>query len=103
MSPIEPISIESATRDDLIRIVETLLRENAHLRKRVEKLERSNARSATPFSKGKGKPASERKKPGRKGRGQGDKGDFKHRDKPEPKPSCILTTPDGKPTGKSPF
>jgi len=57
------------------------------LLQRVEELERANARSATPFSKGKPKPASEKKKPGRKGRKNGDKGDFKHREKPEIKPT----------------
>ena len=80
---VDPESLDSASKDDLILIVKALVEENLQLRKRIEELERANARSATPFSKGERKPKNQRKKPGRKGRKNGDKGQFKHREEPE--------------------
>ena len=85
MHSVDPESLGSANKDELILIVKSLIEENLQLEKCIEELKRANARSATPFSKGKSKPKNQRKKSGRKGRKNGDKGEFKRREEPEPK------------------
>ena len=79
--------IQSASREELIELVKNCFTEIERLHKRIEELERDRARPATPFSKGEPIPKSEKKKPGRKGRKNGDKGSFKHRQAPEIKPT----------------
>jgi hypothetical protein len=73
--------LDDLSREDLLKLVVAQAEEIAELRKELEKVKRKKARSATPFSKGKGKKAP--KKPGRK-RG---KGDFTNRKEPEIKPT----------------
>lgn len=68
--------LDSFSRDDLIRLILELQRQNEELRKQVEQLRRKDKRSAAPFSTG------ERKKnPKRPGRKPG-QGEFSRR--PEP-------------------
>lgn len=56
--------LATASREELLSVIELLCAENVQLRAEVEELKRKKARSATPFSKGKGK--ANPKKPGRK-------------------------------------
>ena len=69
--------LNDLSREDLLKLVLAQAEEIAELRKELEKLKRKKARSATPFSKDKGK--KEPKKPGRKP----GKGNFTNREKPE--------------------
>lgn len=66
------------------KLLEQQARTIENLLKRIKELERNAARSATPFSKGKGK--SRKKKPGRKA----GKGPFRNRAAPKAKPSDIV-------------
>ena len=68
--------LNSLSRDDLIRLILELQRQNEQLRKQVEELQRKAKGSAAPFSKGKRKQNP--KRPGRKV-GQGE---FKNRSAP---------------------
>jgi len=68
--------LDSLNREDLIRLILDLYRQNEELRKQIEDLQRKDKRSAAPFSKG------ERKKnPKRPGRKPG-QGTFSRRPKP---------------------
>ena len=61
--------LDSLNRDDLIRLILELYRQNEDLRKQIEDLRRKDKRSAAPFSKGERKKNP--KRPGRKpGQGQ---------------------------------
>jgi transposase len=56
--------LDSLSRDDLIRLIIELKRQNEDLRKQIEDLRRKDKRSAAPFSKGERKKSP--KRPGRK-------------------------------------
>jgi hypothetical protein len=56
--------LDSLSRDDLIRLILELYRQNEDLRKQIEDLRRKDKRSAAPFSKGERKKNP--KRPGRK-------------------------------------
>jgi len=73
--------LADAGREELLRVIEVLCGEIVQLRAEVEELKRKKARSATPFSKGKGKKNP--KKPGRK---KGDGKPVERRNAPEIKP-----------------
>ena len=47
--------LATASREELLSVIEALCAEIVALRAEVEELKRKKARSATPFSKGKGK------------------------------------------------
>jgi hypothetical protein len=68
--------LDSLGRDDLIRLIRELQRQNEDLRKQIEELRRKDKRSAAPFSTGRRK-----KNPKRPGRKPGE-GEFARR--PEP-------------------
>jgi len=74
LSPEAPL--EELSREELIALIRELLRQNAELRAEIERLRRSESRSAAPFSKN--QPKANPKKPGRKP-GQGV---FTHRPAP---------------------
>jgi len=79
---IELEKLAESSREELLNVIELLCAEIAQLRTEVEELKRKKARSATPFSKGKGK--SNPKKPGRK---KGDGKPVERRNSPEIKPA----------------
>lgn len=68
--------LDSLSRDDLIRLILELQRQNENLRKQIEELRRKDKRSAAPFSKGQHK-----KNPKRPGRKPG-QGNFSRRAEP---------------------
>lgn len=74
MSPEAPL--DELSREELIALIRELVRQNAELRAEIERLKRSENRSAAPFSKN--QPKANPKKPGRKP-GQGV---FAHRPAP---------------------
>jgi hypothetical protein len=77
--------LDSLSRDDLIRLILELQRQNEELRKQIEELRRKDKRSAAPFSTGKRKENP--KRPGRKP-GQGE---FSRR--PEPSANASSAPP----------
>ena len=62
MSPEAPL--DELSREELIALIRELLRQNAALQAEIERLKRSQHRSAAPFSKG--PPKTNPKRPGRK-------------------------------------
>lgn len=75
--------LDSLSRDDLIRLILELQRQNEELRKQIEELRRKDKRSAAPFSTGKRKENP--KRPGRKP-GQGE---FSRRREPGANASSV--------------
>jgi len=76
-----PPDLDSLGRDDLIRLIVELQRQNEELREQMEQLRRKQHRSAAPFSKGKRK--ANPKRPGRKP----GEGPFRRRSAPAAPPS----------------
>ena len=70
--------------EELVELVFALALKIADFEKQIEELQRKSNRSANRFSKD--KPKTNPKKPGRKGRKNGDTGEFKNREAPEAKP-----------------
>ena len=62
MSPEAPL--DELSREELIALIQELVRQNAELRAEIERLKRSQHRQAAPFSKG--PPQAAPKRPGRK-------------------------------------
>jgi uncharacterized small protein (DUF1192 family) len=77
--------LATASREELLSVIELLCAEIALLRAEVEELKRKKARSATPFSKDQGK--ANPKKPGRK---KGDGKRVERRNAPEIKPEDAV-------------
>lgn len=73
--------LDSLRRDDLIRLILELQRQNEDLRKQIEELRRKDKRSAAPFSTGQRK-----KNPKRPGRKPG-QGEFSRRPRPPASPA----------------